>query len=505
MDLPAQLSELTERLRNWWQAATQGQRLVVAGGAAAMLIGLIFLANSLSQSDKNWQGAILYADLDYQEAAQISKRLDELQVRHRLTTDASAILVPQDQVHELRLQLAGEGFPKTGRIGYKIFDQNKLAMTDFLQKVNYQRALQEELEETLERIDGVHKARVHLVIPEPSLFSDQQSPVTASVNLDMAGNVKLKPEKINAIAYLVSASVEGLDTGNVVIVDSAGNLLSEEKDPLVKMANKQFEMQQQVERMLEYKVQTLMDQVIGKDRSRVRISVTLDFNQKNTQMQTVDPGENQVLISEETNEKSSAEQGSEEQSVRNYEVNRTIQNIIGAVGTVQRMSMALTIDETRMVVDPSNKEYIEEKRPKDEIDNLAKLAREAVGFDERRNDQMTVIALPFDKSQEIKNRQEAEAEQRKEFWTNIVLTVAKVLGILAALIVLRYIIQAIGRGVGVEKELEVLSEEKPEVVEEKFDRPETPHEVTLNRVQKMVHEHPEDAAKLIQTMLMELR
>jgi len=503
MNLPTELTGLTETSRTWWTEASQMQRYAIMGGVAALVIGLIVGILTFTEGEEDWEGAILYADLDFQEAAEVSRRLGELQVRHRLTTDASGILVPQEEVRDLRLLLAGEGFPKTGRMGYEIFDEAQLAMTDFLQKVNFQRALQEELEKTLERIDGVRGARVHLVIPEPSLFTEEQNPVTASVTLTLAGIATLKPQKIDAITYLVSASVEGLDIENVVIVDSAGNLLSEEKDPLIKMASKQFELQQTVEKVLERKVQTLMDQVIGKDRSRVRINVLLDFSQTNTQTESVDPGETQVIISEETNEKSSAEQGTEEQAIRNYEVNRIIRNIIGPVGAVQRISMALTIDKTRVVSDPATGGYIEEDRPLQEIDQLSGLAQEAVGFDEGRGDKLTVFAMTFDKTQELRAKQEAQAEERKEFWTDIAINVAKILGILAALITLRFIIQAIGRGVGVEEELEVLGEVAPEIEEDEFERPETPHEIVLGRVQQMVRERPEDAAKLIRTMLIE--
>ena len=467
-----------------------------------LVIGVVALSG-VSDGDDEWEGRILYANLEFDEAADISNRLRIMEVPHRLTPDATTILVPEDQYMDLRVTLAGEGFPKSGRIGYEIFDEAQLAMTDFLQQVNYQRALQSELEETLVRIDGVRDARVHLVIPEPSLFTEEQNPVTASVQLSLEGNVKLKPERIDAISYLVSASVEGLDTENVVITDAGGNLLSEEKDPLVKMANKQFEMQQQVENVLEKKVQTLMDQVIGTDRSRVRVNVQLDFDQTNIQKEIFEPGASQVVISEETNETSSAEQGTEEQAIRNYEVNRRIENIVGAVGAVKRISMALTVDKTKIVQDANTKEYIEENRTQDEIDQLAQLAREAVGLDAQRGDEITVFAMNFDKTQEIQAREEAEAEARQEFWTDIAINVAKILGIIAALITLRFIIQAIGRGVGVEEELEVLGEVSADVEEEDFERPETPHEMILSRVQHMVRDRPEDAAKLIRTMLVE--
>jgi flagellar M-ring protein FliF len=297
--------------------------------------------------------------------------------------------------------------------------------------------------------------------------------------------------------------VEGLDIENVVILDASGNLLTEENDPLVKMANKQFEMQQQIEKVLENKVQSLMDQVIGTDRSRVRINVQLDFDRMNTQREVFEPGATQVIISEETNETSSAEQGTEENAIRNYEVNRTVQNIVGSVGAVARVSMALTIDKTKVVFDAAQAKYIEEERTEEEITKLAQLAKEAVGLDEERGDEITVFAMNFDKTQEIQAKEELEATARQEFWTDIAINVAKVLGIIAALITLRFIIQAIGRGVGGEEELEVLGEISADIEEEDFERPETPHEMILGRVQQAVRERPEDAAKLIRSMLME--
>ena len=503
MNLPEGITNVADRPRAMWGEASQVQRYGVMGGVAVLIIGVVVGFLSLGGAEDDWDGAILYANLEFKEAAQISNRLAELGIRHKLTTDASAILVPDDEVRDLRLQLAGEGLPKTGRMGFEIFDEAQLAMTDFLQKVNFQRALQQELELTLKEIEGVGEVRVHLVIPEPSLFVEEQNPVTASVALTLQGESRLKTKQINAIAYLISASVEGLDFENVVIVDNEGNLLSDERDPLAQVANKQFQLKQQVERALEKKVQTLMDQVIGKDRSRVRINVVLDFSQKNIQRTLVEPGTQQVIISEETNEKSSAEQGSEEQAVRNYEVNRTLQNVIGSVGSIDRISMALTVDKTKVVLDPETRDYVEEARKLEEIDQLAALAKEAIGYDEGRGDKMTVFAMEFDKTQEIRAKEEAEQEQTADFWTDIAINVAKILGIIAALITLRFIIQAIGRGVGVEEEVEMMGVVDDDVEEEEFERPETPHELLLSRIQGMVRERPEDAAKLVRTMLME--
>ena len=502
MNLPDQLTDIADRPRTWWAEAPQTQKIGAMGGGVVLIVALVVAMFTLSTGDEEWEPRILYAELDFAEAAEITTRLAQLNIPHKLTEDASTIVVPEDQVREMRLALAAEGFPKSGRIGYEIFDDNQLVMTDFLQKVNLRRALQGELEETLTGIDGVRNARVHLVMPEPSLFTEEENPVTASVTLTLGGGTTLKTKQIDAIANLVSASGEGLDVEEVVIVSSEGVMLSEERDPLTKAASKQFQQQQLVERVLQKKVQTLMDEVIGKDRSKVRINVILDFSQHVSNTTTYDPGETQVVISEETNESSSAEQGREENAVRNFEVNRKVEDIIGSVGTIAKLSMALTVDETKVVIDPDTEELEVVPRPQAEIQRLAELAQRAVGFDASRGDEIQVFAMPFDKTQEIQARKSALTEERTEFWTNIAINVAKVLGILAALITLRFIIQAIGRGVGVEEDLEVLGEVS-EVDEEDFERPETPHDIILSRIQQMVREHPEDAAKLIRTMLVE--
>ena len=301
MNLPEGLTDLAERPRSMWEGASSAQRYAAMDGGAVLVIGLLIGIFAFTGDDEEWEPAILYANLDYQEAAEITTRLAALGIEYNITDDVSTIVVPKEEVRDLRLMLAAEGFPKSGRMGYDIFEEAQLSMTDFLQQINHQRALQEELEMTLLELDGIRNARVHLVIPQPSLFTEEQNPVTASVTLTLISDTRLKPKQINAISHLVSASVEGLDTESVVILDSEGTMLSEEQDPLVSAANKQFRMQQSVERALEKKVQTLMDEVIGTNRSRVRVNVELDFSQQNRQEHMVTPGATQVVISEETN------------------------------------------------------------------------------------------------------------------------------------------------------------------------------------------------------------
>ena len=141
MNIPEQITGLTDRPQAWWSEAPQPQKFGVMGGGAALLIALIVAALSFGGGDDEWEPAILYAGLDYEEAAQITTRLAAMNIPHKITEEASTILVPQDQVANTRLTLAGEGFPRSGRQGYSIFDESQIAMTEFLQNVNFKRAI----------------------------------------------------------------------------------------------------------------------------------------------------------------------------------------------------------------------------------------------------------------------------------------------------------------------------------------------------------------------------
>jgi flagellar biosynthesis/type III secretory pathway M-ring protein FliF/YscJ len=166
----------------------------------------------------------------------------------------------------------------------------------------------------------------------------------------------------------------------------------------------QIQLQQQVEQLLEQKVQSLLDDIIGPGRSTVRIHATLIFSREHTEIHTASPGEHRVLLSEETREKSSAESGAEEHAARNYEVNRTIREITGPLGILERLNIALSVDKTKVVWDPDTKVYEEEDRSPEELSRLEGLARQAAGFDEQRGDQIVVYPMVFDKTQDLASR-----------------------------------------------------------------------------------------------------
>jgi len=201
----------------------------------------------------------------------------------------------------------------------------------------------------------------------------------------------------------------------------------------------QFEQQQKVEEVLRNKVQGMLDQVIGKNRSTVQISVDMDFSRRTTEMHSVVPGEAQVVLNEKTSEKQSAEHGSEENLARNYEVNRVVESTRGPIGTVNRISLAITMDKTKVFHDVETNTFIEKDRDKKEIEQLEDVAKRAIGFNEVRGDAVTIFAMRFDKSQEIQAKESARAADRREFWTGVAINFAKIGAILLALVVLQRI------------------------------------------------------------------
>ena len=369
------------------------------------------------------QGVELLVGLDVAETRLICQQLETWEAWYRVEADSTAIRVAEDRVKELRWEMSRDGFPRSGRFSYDVFEDTMVSDREILSQDEYRRDLQAELEETLLAIEGLRRAAVRVRVPEIRLYAEEQDPITISVVLGFGSEETWGQEEFAAMVRLMCVSVEGVTEEDVFIEDSFGNVLHEEKEANALAGHNPLLLQQQVERTLERLGQQTLDQIIGKERARVRVHAALNFS----------PGDSAV-----------------------YPVNGHVDRLLGNRATVERLSVALTIDETKVVIDSSSGDFIEEQRPSDEIQQLADLLLDVVVFSIERGDQITVFPMPFDKTQELQGRQAAEVEQRKEFWTNIAINVAKILGILAALITLRFIIQAIGRGVGVEEELSAL-------------------------------------------------
>ncbi|NDE06918.1 MAG: flagellar M-ring protein FliF, partial [Chloroflexi bacterium] len=217
----------------------------------------------------------LYTNLAEPDAAAVVGKLRELKVAYSITDGGSTVRVPNEQAADLRLQLASAGLPNgsgVGVVGMEVFDRSNLGITDFAQKLNYQRGLEGELMRTIGRLSAVDQARVHLVLPQDRLFAAQQRDASASVVLKLKAGAKLTEEQISSVKFLVSRSVEGLKPENVGVVDTAGNTLGKADTAdgaRDKQAGMRVEIQHQRELEIERKVQNLLDQAIGKGRSVV--------------------------------------------------------------------------------------------------------------------------------------------------------------------------------------------------------------------------------------------
>jgi flagellar M-ring protein FliF len=323
-------------------------------------------------------------------------------VPYTLEDGGKTILVPKSQIYELRLSLAGEGLPQSSVIGYEIFDRTNLGVSDFVQKVNYRRALEGELARTILGLEEVEGARVHLVIPEKALFKEDEKPATASVVLKLRSGTPLKKDAIQGIAHLVSSSVEGLDAGHVSIIDSRGRLLSDAtaSNAVAAMTASQYDLQQKVESFVSQKAQSLLDGLLGHGNALVQVSAELDFRQVERTMESFDP-ENQVVRSEQTSEEKtvvsdSAPPSTRSNTVTNYEINKSVEHIIENTGNIKRLTVAALVNGVPKTVERDGQKVTEfAPRPKEEMDKITGLIRTAVGYNALRNDEVTVTNLSF--------------------------------------------------------------------------------------------------------------
>ncbi len=374
---------------------------------------------------------ILYSNLSSEDAGIVISKFKEMNVPYQLSGDGSSLLVPSERVHELRLLLASQGIPQGGGVGFEIFDKSSFGTTEFAQKLNYRRALQGELARTISQLDEVGNARVHLVIPEPTLFTDQQETTRAAVVISLRPGKALSNSQIQGITHLVSGSVEGLKPEAVTIVDSRGKIRStgSEGSSTAQMSSTQLDFQRNLEQRIQRKIRTMLVQVVGTGKALVRVSSTLDLRQVEMTEERFDP-ETQVVRSEQrsqgtsngTSQKSGpsgipgvasnvppiAGQGagsgasnrnaSETTSeVINYEISKTISRIVEPFGTIKRLSVAALIDGTYEEVTDENgvtsSKYL--ARGEEEMRTIESIVKKAMGYSSERNDQVEVVNVPF--------------------------------------------------------------------------------------------------------------
>ncbi|MGI6129411.1 MAG: flagellar basal-body MS-ring/collar protein FliF [bacterium] len=407
MDL--QVRQMSTKLRDFWQDASPGlkQRLVLGLVLGISLVAAVVLFTRPSYGT-------LFSNLTPADAGQIGQRLQDMNIVYRLGDDGKSILVPDDKVYELRNRLAMEGLPKGSMVGFEIFDQSKLGVTDFERRIGYMRALRGELARTISQLEGVRSAQVELVLPEERLFSKDVRPPTASVMLDTVG--QLDPSQVRAISHLVSHSVEGLTPDNITVIDTRGQVLSDLIDPDVSvtgLSTSQLQLQRSVEREIERNVQTMLEQVLGYQMVVTRVKAELNFDQRevtNEFFQPVVDDEGIVRSMQElrrtfdgqaaatgfagtptnlppTYQTPDGNEGhyEEVETTKNYEINQTREHYVVAPGSVRHLSVSVLVNSNR---DGGFTQH--------ELDAVQTAVAHAVGLrPEDRQDQISVVALPF--------------------------------------------------------------------------------------------------------------
>jgi flagellar M-ring protein FliF len=394
---------------------------------------------------------VLYSDLSQTDAGAVVNRLKELKVAYRLE-GSSISIAPASQVHELRLSLASEGLPKTGSVGFELFDGTSFATTTLGEVIKKQRALQGELERTIMSLDAVVSARVHISQPEKSIFAKQAQDPGASVLLKLKPGSELDKKQIKGIANFVATGVEGLKPENVTIIDEFGNLLTPKDGQGDELGIDATRLQyvREVEKGYVQRIESMLAKVLGPGRVVARVTADLDFSSNEREEESYDPGSRVIrsersieegagsaqrggipgVVSNLTNDPKAAtpgevgpEQNSRKENVKNFEISRAVTRSAQARGKLVRLSAAVIVDgkyaETAEVdaqgqaTGKTAKNY--EPLPPEVISQVEGIVKSALGFDASRGDVVTVENVPFFAPDESLQAELAKAQQTDQY------------------------------------------------------------------------------------------
>jgi flagellar M-ring protein FliF len=390
--------------------------LAVVSAAMLGLLGVLMLRGGGAD-----HMALLYADLDLREAAQISDRLDAAHIPHQAVGGGAQIMVPADQVTRARLLLAKDALPSGGSIGYEIFDRGDgFTTNEFQQGINQLRALEGELARTIRSIDGVRAARVHLVLPKREPFSRDRQEAQASVLLTTAGAGRLDHESVQAVVTLVSAAVPGLRPQNVAVVDSKGNLLARagEGGEGQVAAQTTEELRRGMEARVARAVEEMLEPSLGAGHVRAEATVDADFDKVSESQERFDPDGQVVRSTQTTSDTSKSTEASQTVTVQNnlpnadagappaagnqdqrqeettnYEISKTVRTIAREQAQIRRISLAVLVDGIETRAPDGSMSW--QPRPADELDRISRLVKTAIGFDAKRGDQVEVVSMRF--------------------------------------------------------------------------------------------------------------
>ncbi len=420
------MNAIVQQFQEFWKRQKTSQKVTLI----TLLLAAVILIPILVTWATRTTYAVAFSGLSEADAGAIVEELTTQGVSYRLD-GSSTILVPTDQVYNVRLKMASAGLPQTGTtVGYELFDASSLGMTEFTQKVNYQRAVQGELERTIGSLNAIEAVSVHIVVPEKTLLSSSQDEPTASVMVKTKSGTALDAGQVRAITHLVAASIEGLKSENVVVVDNLGNMLasgattgSEAAAAAITDSRRMAELA--VAKDIQYKAQQMLDSVLGPDKAIVQANVTLDWTQREITSQTFDPTPSAIRSSSVSSETYSTNgttvggvpgaasnlptpvattaDGSGTSSYQktdtttNYELASTQSHEIIGPGQVKQISVSVLVDS---ITDPT------------QLNVLKNAVSAAVGIDATRGDSLAVESIVFDRTFYTDQAEEMESASK---------------------------------------------------------------------------------------------
>lgn len=476
-------------------------------------------------NQENYQ--MLFSNLSQRDASAIASKLKERNTPYSIEANGTMIMVPEEKVYELRLSLAGDGLPNGGNVGFEIFDHTDFTTTKFVQELNYRRALQGELARTINRFKEVNDSRVFVAIPEESLFIEDSKPASASIQLDLRSN--LPPAKLTAIVHLVAGAIEGLEPEHVTVVDTKGRLIFKGgigDESFSELSNTQLDYKTNVENEIKTNVQSMLEGIVGPGKAIVRVTAEIDFDKITLSEEEYDPSATAVRSSRNIEEVIQA--GEKENQVAqtvidkrrgvvpspnqtqnkktkkdvatNYEINKITRTILKSAGNIKRLSVAVVIDgnyELEKLEDGTTKrKYI--PRSEQEIKTFEEIVKKAMGYNEDREDQISVSSIAFAGSAPIYTNSEVEASKFDQIVTIIKDYRKTIVNLLLVVLVFMLIVKPLLKSVkNITKEVIVQSRELASVSETYDKLPESKEMGRIERVREISKNDPEKAQQLV--------
>ncbi len=505
------------------------KKLFIGLGIAAILVlASIFLLKTINQEDYG----VLYTKLNAEDAGDILEVLQKNKIPYKIKGNGTIILVPKDKIYEVRLKLASQGIPSSKSVGFEIFNEPKMGATHFQENINYLRAIEGELERTIQKIDAIESTKVNIAMPQESIFVRENEDAKASVIIKLGPGRDLTKEQVKAIVFLVSHSVPKLKPENVTVVDNRGRVLS---DILSQNSDSDIDsvsVKQKIERDIERKIESMLAKALGPQKVVVRVTAQIENAKIRQKDELYDPdktavvSQRQIKNSEKgynknqsgapgtptnvpavinTNQNNLLTEKNKKDTTTNYDVSKSIIDTQKDLFKIKRLSIGVLIDGKYKIIKDKNgttsKIFI--PRSKEELSSYEELIKSAAGFDPKRGDKISVISVPFE-SQALMN---TESKNKKNRQTMIILIAISIVALILFILLIVFFIKAKKA-----KEAKKLAEEaKLKESFEKMEKMREEEQTTIDftkdpiyqKIVQMVDENPEIVASLVSKWIKE--